>query len=56
MAKYSSDADRPVLKITPAMIEAGLNILWEYDLGDPRKDNLREAISRIYAAMNKSLA
>lgn len=53
MTKNSSKADRPAFEITPAMIEAGLDILWEYDLGEPKKPELREAICRIYLAMRK---
>lgn len=52
MTKYSSEADRPVLKdeigVTPEMIEAGARELLRYDRD---YESRHDAVMRIFLAM-----
>lgn len=55
-------ADRPArekedeIEITPEMIEAGLDELYNHDITEPRKDDMRLAVRSVYSAMYEVLA
>ena len=39
------------MEITPEMIEAGLNSLYEFHISEPDRDELREAVAAVFRAM-----
>lgn len=39
------------LEITPTMIEAGLECLYGFDITEPRRSEMREAVKAVFIAM-----
>ena len=42
------------IEITPAMIEAGVNVFYDLDMLGPGEDELRKAVTRCFLAMLRS--
>lgn len=60
--KYSPDSAEGLapeagardVEVTPAMIDAGLSKLYEFDFTQPDPDELREAVASVYRAAHEA--
>lgn len=50
MAKEAKE--RREIEITPEMIRAGVDVLWDFDLMHPTEDELQKAVGAVYRAMS----
>jgi hypothetical protein len=49
-ARPETELSETEIEITPAMIEAGLSKLYEFDITQPDPDELRIAVAAVYRA------
>jgi hypothetical protein len=49
-----SDVSSNEIKITPEMIQAGRNVLYDFPIMDPDEESMGEAVREVFLAMMKS--